>query len=256
VAPYTVSLPAGYTSAANITLNYNMSGTAVRNTDYTISTITLPANINSITLPLAVIDDKIIENIETAILNLNGGTDGNSFTYTADAAGNNATLNIADDDNINTNKVLLVSRSADGAEPSTNGEFIISLPAGYTSSEDINVNYTVAGTATAGADYANLSGTILIPAGQNSVTVPVTVTDDQVIEGTETVALMLTGGASTSFNFTPASGNSTATVNITDNDNTAGNQVISITKTTDAPNRELMVHSPSACQPVLHQPSR
>ncbi|HWV66642.1 Calx-beta domain-containing protein [Chitinophaga sp.] len=231
---FTVSLPAGYTSSANTTLSYTMTGTATRNTDYTIFTITLPANSNSITLPLTVTNDKIIENTETAILNLNGGTDGNSFTYSADPAGNNATLNIADDDNTDANKVLLVTNSADGAEPVTNGEFTISLPVGYTSSETITVNYTIAGTATAGTDYAALSGTATIPAGAPKVTIPVTVTDDDIIEGTETVTLTLTGGTSTSFNFTPASGNSTATVNIADNDNTAANQVISVTKKTDA----------------------
>ncbi|HVI49040.1 MAG TPA: Calx-beta domain-containing protein [Chitinophaga sp.] len=231
---YTVSLPTGYTSSTDITLTYNMTGNAVNNTDYTISTFTFPANTNSVTIPLTVIDDKIIENTETAILTLTGGTDGNAFTYSADPAGNNATLNIADDDNNSTNKVLLVTKSADGAEPSANGEFTISLPAGYKSSEDINVSYTVGGTATAVDDYVALSGTVKIPAGQNSITVPVTVSDDQIIEGTETVTLTVTGGTGTSFNFTPANGNSTATVNIADNDNTAANQVLSIKKTMDA----------------------
>ncbi|MGF6849823.1 gliding motility-associated-like protein [Chitinophaga sp. W3I9] len=231
---YTVSLPADYTSAANITLSYTMSGTATRNTDYSISTITLPANSNSITLPLTVIDDKIIENTETAILTLTGGTDGNAFTYTADATADNATANITDDDNTTDNKVLLVTNSGDGAEPGTNGEFTIKLPKGITSSEPITVSYTVAGTAIAGTDYTALTGTAVIPAGKDSITIPVVVANDQIIEGTETVVVTLTGGVSTSFNFTPANGNGTATVNITDDDNTTANQVISVSKTTDA----------------------
>jgi gliding motility-associated-like protein len=211
-----------------------MSGTATRNTDYTVTTVTIPANTNSITIPLAVIDDKIIEITEKATLTLTGGTDGNSFTYTADPAGDNATVNIADNDNNNINNVLAVTNTANGAEPSTDGEFTISLPVGYTSSEDISVSYTIAGTATADNDYVKLTGTVLIPAGQNKATVTVDVSNDQIIEGTETVKLTVTGGTSTNFNFTPATGNSTATVNITDDDNTAANQVISITKTTDA----------------------
>lgn len=230
---FTVSLPAGYTSSANLTLNYTMTGTATRNTDYSVFTITLPAYNNSVTIPLNVTDDKIIESTETAILNLNGGTDGNSFTYAADAGSATATLNIADDDNTTANNVLLVNNTADGAEPSTNGQFTISLPAGYTSSEPVTVNYTVDGTATTVTDYASIGTSIVLPAGQNSITLPVTVADDQIIEGVETVELTLSNGASTSFTFAASTGNDNAVVNIDDNDNTLANQVLSITKTTD-----------------------
>lgn len=233
---YTISLPTGYTSAANTTLSYTMSGSAIRNTDYTVSTITLPANSNSVTIPLRVIDDKIIEPTETAILNLSGGTDGNAFTYTADPAGNNATLNIIDDDSTAANRVLMVTKTADGAEPGTPGEFTISLPTGYTASQDIDVTYTIGGTATPGAgfDYTALTGTAKITVGQTDVKVPVPVLNDDIIEGTETVVMTLTGGTNASFNFTPATGNNIATVNITDDDNTAANQVISIVKKTNA----------------------
>ncbi len=170
---------------------------------------------------------------ETAILNLTGGTDGNAFTYTADATSAAATLNIADDDNTAANKVLLVNNTADGAEPATNGQFTISLPTGYTSSEAVTVNYIVDGTATSGTDYASIGTSVVLPAGQNSVTVPVTVADDQIIEGVETAELTLSNGGSTSFTFAASTGNDNAVVNIDDNDNTPANQVLSITKTTD-----------------------
>ncbi len=74
---------------------------------------------------------------------------------------------------------------------SANGEFVINLPAGVTVAEAVTVNYTITGTATNGTDYTNLSGSIVIPANQNSVAMPVTVTDDQVVEGNETVILTL-----------------------------------------------------------------
>jgi hypothetical protein len=85
---YTLSLPAGYTSAAPITFSYVMTGTAVRNTDYAVSTVTLPAYQNSVIIPLTVTDDQMIENTETAILTLDAaaGTDGNGFAYSRDAA--------------------------------------------------------------------------------------------------------------------------------------------------------------------------
>ncbi|WP_185096823.1 Calx-beta domain-containing protein [Chitinophaga barathri] len=230
---YTVSLPTGYTSSTNITLSYTMAGIAIRNTDYSVFTITLPAYSNSVTIPLNVVDDKIIENTETAILNLSGGTDGNSFTYSADPAANGAVLNIADDDNTAANTVLLVTNTANAAEPATNGSFRINLPAGVSSSEDITVSFTTTGTAANGTDYVDPGTTVVIPAGQNGVSVPITVIDELVIENTETVVLTATGGSSASFSFTPATGNAAATVNLADNDNTTANLALSITQSAD-----------------------
>ncbi|MGK6352367.1 Calx-beta domain-containing protein [Parapedobacter sp. DT-150] len=215
---YTVSLPAGYTSAANLTLSYNMTGGATRNTDYSLFTITLPAYQNSIAMRVNVHDDKIIEGTETMVMNLTGGTDGNSFTYTANAAANAVPLNIADDESADpANMVLTVTNDGDAAEPVTNGAFSISLPTGISSSEDITVDYTISGTATADDDYTAITGAITIPAGQNSVSVPVIVSDDQVIEATETVIMTLAGGSSTSFTYT---GTGSAIVAIADDEST------------------------------------
>ncbi|KAA2240329.1 T9SS type B sorting domain-containing protein [Chitinophaga agrisoli] len=231
---FTVSLPPGYTSSGNMTLSYTMTGTAIRNRDYNIFAITLPVYSNSIAIPLSVIDDQIIEQTETAVLNLNGATDGNAFTYSADPAANQASMNITDNDNTPENRILLVTNFADAAEPSVNGSFHINLPAGITAAEDITVNYTVGGTATTGTDYAALTGSAVIPAGQNGVAVPVNVQDDQTLEGTETVSLTVTGGASANFNFTPATGRATATVNLADDENTPANLTLAIAQTADA----------------------
>ena len=231
---YIVSLPTDITSSADITFAYTMTtGTATENTDYTVSAIKLPAYNNSVTIPLSVIDDKIIEGIETAILTLTGGTDDNAFTYTVEPTATNATVNIADDDNTTDNKVLLVTNTANGEEGVSNGSFRVTLPAGITATENITVNYTIAGSAINGTDYTNLGGTAVIIAGQNGVDIPVTVTDDVIIENTETVLLTVVSGASTSFTFTPSAGNNIATVNITDNDNTPANLMVEVTGTSN-----------------------
>ncbi|MCK7554698.1 Ig-like domain-containing protein [Chitinophaga sedimenti] len=231
---YTVSLPAGYTSSTPITLNYSMVGTATRNTDYTISGTTLPANRNSVTIPVPVIDDQIIEGTEVLSMRMGNSTDANGFIYTVDPATTEVSMNITDDDTDPAKLQLAVTNSGNAAEPATNGEFTISLPTGVTAAIDITVNYTVSGTATPGSDYVALPATLTIPAGQNSITVPVTVSDDQLIENTETVILAITGGTAGSLNLTPASGSSSAIVNITDDENTAANTVIGIAAGTNA----------------------
>ncbi|MBO9152171.1 Calx-beta domain-containing protein [Chitinophaga sp. GCM10012297] len=230
---FTVSLPPGYSSSANTTLSYTMTGTGTRNTDYTIFTITLPAYQNSISLPLFVTNDQVIEGTETAILNLNGATDGNSFTYSADPSARQATLNILDDDDVPANRVLSISTYLNSSETGSNGAVKIKLPAGVSAAHDITVNYTVSGgTATEGLDYDALTGTAVIPAGFNEITVPVTVKDDDIIEQTETVELTVsggTGGPSNTTPFTAATGSETASVLILDDDDVPANRALSIT---------------------------
>ncbi|HEY8956995.1 Calx-beta domain-containing protein, partial [Chitinophaga sp.] len=231
---FNVSLPAGITAAEDITVNYTIAGTAVNGTDYAnlAGTVIIPAGQNGVNVPVTVTDDQIIEGAETVIMTVTGGTS-TSFVFTASTTSGNATVNIADDDNTAANRILLVTNTADATEPATNGGFSIGLPAGFTAAEDITVNYTIAGTATTGTDYTAITGVITIPAGQNSIAVPVTVTDDKVIEPTETVVLTVTGGTAASFTFT-AGGTGNATVNITDDDNIAANRVLTVAKTADA----------------------
>ncbi|SFM64442.1 Calx-beta domain-containing protein [Chitinophaga sp. YR627] len=231
---FTISLPAGIVAAEDIIVNYTLAGTATAGTDYTSgTTVTIPAGQNSITLPIVVNDDLLMEGDETVIITITGGTTATLGTYTAGTA--SATLIIADDENMPANKVLSISRNADAAEPSTNGSFTVSLPAGISAAENISVNYTISGTATPVTDYATLSGSVIIPAGQNSANIDVVVNDDQLIEGNETVIATITGGTGMALGaFTVSSTNNTATVTISDDDNTAANTTISITTLNDA----------------------
>ncbi|MNJ98988.1 Calx-beta domain protein [compost metagenome] len=232
---FTVNLPTGYTSSSDITLSYSLGGTATRNTDYTVSTVTLPANTNSVTLPVLVIDDQIMEGTETAILTLTGGTDANSFSYTAASGSAVATLNIADDDNTAANRTLSAVATANATEGGTAGGFSIKLPDNILASTPITVNYTLGGTATSGADYGALTGTATIATGQNNVSVSVIPVDDGVIEPTETVILTITGGTSTLGAYTAATGSATATVDIIDNDaNVDAKRTLSIVRTAHA----------------------
>jgi gliding motility-associated-like protein len=231
---FTISLPTGYTSSSNITLNYSLSGSATRNTDYTVSTITLPAYTNSVSIPVVVMDDQIIEGTETVILSLTGGTDG-TFTYTAASGAAAATLNIADDDNTAANRVLSASSLANATEGGAAGSFNIKLPGSILATAPITVNYTVGGAATSVTDYAALTGTATILTGQNSVTIAVTAVDDNIIESTEAVTLTITGGTSTLGAYTAATGTETATLDIIDNDASVdAKRTLSIVRTAQA----------------------
>ncbi len=74
-----------------------------------------------------------------------------------------------------------------------NGVFNVDLGMVNDSGTGITVTYSVGGGASSPADFATLSGTVVIPNGQQSAFVTVTVTDDLIVEADESVVLTLTG---------------------------------------------------------------
>ena len=111
--------------------------------------------------------------------------------------------------------VRILATDAFASEPTIGnpidiGEFTISTPCPVETA--LPINYTISGTATNGKDYNPLSGVAIIPAGSNTVTIPVIPFGDTLAgEGTESVTLTLTDLAGYNPQ-TPL----TATVNITD----------------------------------------
>ena len=53
------------------------------------------------------------------------------------------------------------------------------------------VQYTISGTATPGLDYVPIPASVVIPPGQTTVTIPVTILTDALLEGQETVIITL-----------------------------------------------------------------
>lgn len=88
-----------------------------------------------------------------------------------------------------------IAATADAAEPATNGSFTVtSTPPPFA---DITVNYevvtTAANAATAGTDYAALSGTVTVDTS-GTATITVSVLNDSLCEGTETVTVRILPG--------------------------------------------------------------
>ena len=126
------------------------------------------------------------------------------------------------------------------AEPGTDG--LLRFTRTGDPALDLTVNYTVGGTATAGADYTALAGTVVIPAGQLTVDVPLDVLDDPTVEAVETVVVTITASADYTV---PAPGAATLTITsddalpavavavITDADEPNFNGLIRFTRTGD-----------------------
>ncbi len=173
-------------SGGDFTLNYSLGGAATEGTDYRVAgsgAVSVPANANSVNIPVEIIDDNLVENDETVVLTLISGTGydvGSVIEYT---------LTITDND---TPEVTLASISEGVEEDFGTHSITVNLsntaPAG-----GFTLNYGLSGTAVQGMDYTS-AGTVSVPAGVTSVNIPIVIIDDRVAEDDETVIVTLTNG--------------------------------------------------------------
>ena len=203
----------------DLTVNLVLSGSATLGTDYSLTPtivatngVTIPAGTNSVTFTFHVINDTLVEGPETISLTLLDDDQNTSNPNYAIAPLGDSTVTILDDDSLATPTVTLTTTtpqiSENGMDP---GQFVFTR-IGSTAG-DLAVNYSVSGTATAGADYVTLPGVAVIPAGQSTVTIPLQVIDDKNFEPNETVIATLTANATYTIGSPSA-----ATITILDDD--------------------------------------
>lgn len=165
---------------SDLTVNYSVSGTATPGIDYQalLGVVIIPAGSSSANVPFRIIDDMLVESNETVnvTVSLNAA-------YTASA--NVSTITIVDDDST----TVTIYPTGTAAEPSSSGRFTVMRAGDMT--DNLVVSYTVSGTATSGADYLPLSGSVTIPAGFSSADIRVTPVADTLLEGDESVIISL-----------------------------------------------------------------
>ncbi len=174
-------------SATDTVVNFTVSGTATNGSDYTTIpvSISIPAGSLIALLDVTVLDDPIVEPVETVNVTLTGTSNGAIGVGTPAAA----TVTISDD-TADTGTVSIAATDATGNEAgSDNGQFTITQD--IASATDTVVNFTVSGTATNGSDYTTIPVSISIPAGSLNALLDVTVLDDPIVEPAETVIVAL-----------------------------------------------------------------
>ena len=193
-------------------VSLSISGSAAGGTDYVAigTSLTFPANAASVTIPVTMLPDDVIEGDETVIVQILNTSDPAARPGTPDTA----TLIIDDND---TATVSITASDASGSEPGADdGQFTVTLGHGQAPPGGLEVTFTVSGTATAGVDYVAFGGSVTILAGQASATIPVNVQDDSVVELVESVIVTLTGTNNLGATIDPV--NPSATVTIADDD--------------------------------------
>jgi uncharacterized protein len=224
----TVTATASAAVTGNQTVTLNVTGTGITAGDYTLnnSVISILDGQTTGTVTFTIVDDTEAEGNETALLSLSspsaglilGSTISQSITVTDNDAPVDPTVSIAATD----------ATAAESGTIVNPGTFTVTRTGDTTVA--LTVTYTVAGTATNGTDYNNLTGTIMIPVGQASASITVTpVNDANATEGNETISLTLVDGATYDLGTTAS-----ASVTLADNASGTLKQVGSSTSTNGA----------------------
>ena len=172
-----------------ITVEYQLSGTATQGTDYKpLIRAVIPKGQTAVALPVIPIDDAIIENDETVIITLVDRP-----SYDPNPSAQTATVKIIDNDvpvaSISASVPFAKEPQSQVGLPGQNGEFTISVE--QPVQEPLTLYFNVGGNASPGADYAPLSSPVTIPAGQRMVKLPVVPVADRLAEGNEAVVVSL-----------------------------------------------------------------
>ena len=182
-------------------------GTAVAVDDFEqpVASLTASAGQESASLTVQLVDDDVYE----------GNTD---ETFTVDVtfgAGcdnegdvESVTMTILDDDDIPAVEVVDATLDVDEDAGTVDVDIVLSNP----SFEDCEFTATTSGvSATSDTDFSAVSETVMIAAGDTSVTVQVSITDDAVVEATETLTVTVTSTSG-------CTGTDATTISIIDNE--------------------------------------
>lgn len=212
---FTVSLSNPVQSGVTLTVTTAPGpATAADFTAISGGTVSFPADSTAAqTVNVVIIDDALNEDNEQFTVTLSGLSATGNVTLPAGTA--TATGTIEDDDPLPVLSVADV-RQAEGNAGTSTMSFTVNLTP--LSGRAVSFSRaTLDGTATAPSDYLALAAdTLIIPAGETSLTIPVTINGDTTFEGDESFALAFTSVS----NATPGSLNATGTIEEDDSEPT------------------------------------
>ena len=203
--PATFMVSLSTTTSSTVSVGFATADASASTADYASTTGTLvfaPGTLSQ-TIAVAVNGDTLVEGNETFTLLLQGPV--HAALADAEALGT-----IIDDDSSPAPIPAISIRNAavaEGNSGTATASFEVVLSA--SSVVPVSVGYNSSnGTATAGSDYAAVSGTLTFPAGTTTRSIAVTVTGDMLVEASETFTVILSNAS----NATIATANATGTI--------------------------------------------
>lgn len=193
-------------SGSDANVSYVLSnGTATAGVDFNAASgnVTISAGSTSVMIPVQHYGDLTYEPNETINVAISTTTLG--FTV----INPNGTFTLVNDDGV----LSMENVSVLEGNTSTTTSKDINVLLSRVSTLPITVNYaTVAGSATANVDYNTTSGSVIIPAGSLSVSIPLTILGDAEIEGDEAFTVHIANDQNVTID------DADGTVTITDDD--------------------------------------
>jgi hypothetical protein len=176
-------------AARLLPINLRVRGTAGNGEDYERIPVTtnMPIGVNTLVIPITVINDQRGEPAETVRLDLVNNL-GAYEVFAPMTAG----VDIADDNDITTVNLTVTDAHAYEKIPSDTAKFQITRVGDVT--VPLTVNLAFGGTAQAGADFQSVGNSIVIPAGAESASVQIIPINNSITNENRTVTLTLAEG--------------------------------------------------------------
>lgn len=184
--PVTLTVGLSTISGVDATVDLGLSGTATAGADYPAPPGSVTIVAGSLTADV-VIDpsvDALVEGPETATVTLVGAA--------------NATIGVEDTATVTIDDPFVpptptVELSGGGTAVEGAGPVALTVTLSTTAAVDVEVTFSLAGTATAGSDYPSPASPVTIPAGALTGTIEIDPVDDGAAEGPESVEVTLDG---------------------------------------------------------------
>lgn len=203
-----------------LTVNFVVSGSAVRGKDYvlkigdttlTTNTVTFDVGESEVAITVVPITDDVIE--ATKYVNIALANNTAKWTINPSAAAAKVAI-----DNLQESVITVAATTTTALESNAVKPAVFTFTrTGGNLNQTLDVDYTISGSATNGADYETLSGTVSFAAGSKTATVLVTPKDDTTTEGAETLKVTLAPSSTDSYKVTGTVASQSATVTIKEN---------------------------------------
>ena len=213
-ASVTLTVTATPASSSVITVNLAETGTASGGgVDYSLGAgvLNISAGSTTATTSITAVDDGIYDPAETVIIDISSVSGGGA----TESGSQQETVTITDDEGAPTVSLSVDSNTV--SEGDGVGARTVTVTLSNTASDNVTVGLSTSGTTTGGGvDYTLNSNSLLIAAGSTTASTTLDISEDLLIEGTETIIVDISS-VTNSIGITE-NGVQTETINLTDNE--------------------------------------
>ncbi|QVD49314.1 gene transfer agent host specificity protein [Xanthomonas phage vB_XciM_LucasX] len=186
---FTVSTTKAWSTARQVNLTF--AGTATKGTDYTLVNdyVTIPAGQTSVQAYVDIVDDTAVEADETIILGI-----ATNAAYTVSSTNGSIQYTILNTDSYQRPVASITNLSSQSVDESRTEPLTMTVGIGSVQGTDTTVYIAYSGTATKGTDYT-APDSVVVPAGQISVTAQIQIINDTTYESSETIIINVQANA-------------------------------------------------------------